>query len=111
VPACEHLAAQQRSGAERVFDLGALACIGALERALPLARGQYRSPCLSDDGVDAFVEAVERAFEVKVLDVNMVPIRGERRRLRNGRWLPPKTGKKAVVTLAPGNTIQLFEGA
>ena len=56
-------------------------------------------------------EAVERAFEVKVLDVKMVPIRGERRRLRNGRWMPPKSGKKAVVTLAPGNTIQLFEGA
>jgi large subunit ribosomal protein L23 len=56
-------------------------------------------------------EAVERAFEVKVLDVNILPIRGERRRLRNGRWLPPKSGKKAVVTLVQGNTIQLFEGA
>jgi large subunit ribosomal protein L23 len=56
-------------------------------------------------------EAVERAFEVKVVDVNILPIRGERRRLRNGRWLAPKSGKKAVVTLAQGNTIQLFEGA
>ncbi|MEX2430512.1 MAG: 50S ribosomal protein L23 [Dehalococcoidia bacterium] len=56
-------------------------------------------------------EAVERAFEVKVLDVNIAPIRGERRRLRNGRWLGAKSGKKAIVTLAPGNTIQLFEGA
>ncbi len=56
-------------------------------------------------------DAVERAFQVKVTDVNMVPIRGQRRRLRNGRWLAAKSGKKAVVTLAPGNTIQLFEGA
>jgi len=56
-------------------------------------------------------EAVERAFEVKVLGVNIVPAHGERRRLRNGRWLVSKSGKKAVVTLAPGNTIQLFEGA
>ncbi|MEX2598607.1 MAG: 50S ribosomal protein L23 [Dehalococcoidia bacterium] len=56
-------------------------------------------------------DAVERAFEVKVLDVNILPIRGERRRLRNGRWLAAKSGKKAVVTLAQGDTIQLFEGA
>lgn len=56
-------------------------------------------------------EAVERAFDVKVLNVNMAPMRGERRRLRNGRWLQAKTGKKAVVTIAPGQTIQIFEGA
>ena len=56
-------------------------------------------------------EAVERAFEVRVLDVNILPIRGARRRLRNGRWLAAKSGKKAVVTLAQGSTIQLFEGA
>ena len=56
-------------------------------------------------------EAVERAFEVTVASVNIVKIPGERRRLRNGRWLTSKPTKKAVVTLAAGDTIQLFEGA
>ncbi|MCH7482295.1 MAG: 50S ribosomal protein L23 [Chloroflexi bacterium] len=56
-------------------------------------------------------EAVERAFEVSVTAVNIVKTPGERRRLRTGRWLMSKPTKKAVVTLAPGDTIQFFEGA
>ena len=56
-------------------------------------------------------EAVERAFEVTVSSVNIVKTPGERRRLRNGHWLTSKPTKKAVVTLAAGDTIQLFEGA
>jgi large subunit ribosomal protein L23 len=56
-------------------------------------------------------EAVERAFGVRVLDVNIVPIHRERKRLGNGSYSIRKTDKKAVVTVAPGDTIQLFEGA
>ena len=56
-------------------------------------------------------EAVERAYEVSVTNVNMVKKAGENRRLRNGRWLRTSPIKKAVVTVAPGDTIQLFEGA
>ena len=56
-------------------------------------------------------EAVQRAFEVKVTNVNMVHTAGENRRLRNGRWLRTPATKKAIVTVAPGDTIQLFEGA
>ena len=56
-------------------------------------------------------EAFERAFEVSVASVNIVKIPGERRRLRNGRWLTSKPMKKEVVTLKAGDTIQLFEGA
>ncbi len=56
-------------------------------------------------------EAVQRAYEVKVKSVNIVHTPGERRRLRNGRWLRTPAKKKAIVTLAPGETIQLFEGA
>ena len=54
---------------------------------------------------------MERAFEVSVTKVNMVTTPGERRRLRTGRWLVRKPTKKAVVTLASGDSIQLFEGA
>ncbi len=56
-------------------------------------------------------EAVERAYEVSVTNVNMVRNPGENRRLRNGRWLRTPAVKKAIVTVAPGDTIQLFEGA
>ncbi len=56
-------------------------------------------------------EAVERAYEVSVTNVNMVRNAGENRRLRNGRWLRTPAVKKAIVTVAPGDTIQLFEGA
>ena len=56
-------------------------------------------------------EAVERAFEVSVTNVNIVMNAGENRRLRNGRWLRTSATKKAIVTVAPGQPIQLFEGA
>ncbi len=56
-------------------------------------------------------EAVERAFSVRVTGVNMVKNSGETRRLRNGRQLRVPARKKAIVTVAPGDTIQLFEGA
>ena len=55
-------------------------------------------------------EAVETAFDVTVTDVNTVvmPVkttrRGKRVNIRKSKW------KKAVVALAPGNSIQLFEG-
>ncbi|MQF87212.1 MAG: 50S ribosomal protein L23 [SAR202 cluster bacterium] len=56
-------------------------------------------------------EAVERAFDVNVTNVNIVMNAGENRRLRNGRWLRTSATKKAIVTVASGQTIQLFEGA
>jgi large subunit ribosomal protein L23 len=57
--------------------------------------------------------AVEKAFEVTVSSVNVIIMKGKPRgRTRGGRR--PQTyasdWKKAVVTLAPGNKIELFEG-
>ena len=54
-------------------------------------------------------EAVQEAFNVKVLKVNTMMVRGRRRRL-GPRFSTSKTWKKAVVQLAPGNTITIFEG-
>lgn len=55
-------------------------------------------------------EAVEAAFDVRVTAVNVMNVKGKRRRL--GRRNPGKSPdwKKAIVTLAEGDTIQLFEG-
>jgi large subunit ribosomal protein L23 len=54
--------------------------------------------------------AVEKAFNVEVLAVNVVTIPGKTRRLGR-RLLPAHPWKKAIVTLKPGDTIQFFEGA
>jgi large subunit ribosomal protein L23 len=56
-------------------------------------------------------DAVERAFNVKVKHVNIMSGNVESKRLRNGAWKTTTSSRKAIVTLAPGSTIQLFEGA
>ena len=57
-------------------------------------------------------EAVERAFEVKVRSVNMMRTKTQHRRIGiSGRIVKVPGVKKAVVTLRPGDTIQIFEGA
>lgn len=54
-------------------------------------------------------EAVERLFNVKVEGVNVMNVRGKRRRL--GRlWGKRPDWKKAIVTLKPGYSIDFFEG-
>jgi large subunit ribosomal protein L23 len=54
-------------------------------------------------------QAVEAAFEVKVIAVNTQHVSGKRRRL-GPRFTEKPSWKKALVTLAPGNKITLFEG-
>ena len=55
-------------------------------------------------------DAVEKAFDVTVVDVNILIMaaktsrRGSSIRIRHPKW------KKAVVTLQTGDRIQLFEG-
>ena len=54
-------------------------------------------------------EAVELAFNVSVLRVNTMMVKGKPRRF--GRRVTRRPDwKKAVVTLRPGDTIELFEG-
>ena len=57
-------------------------------------------------------EAVEKLFEVKVLRVNVLNAPAKRtRRARSRRLMIRDNGfKKAIVTLAPDNTISIFEG-
>ena len=74
-------------------------------------RNKYVVEVLPRANTPQIREAVERAFEVSVIKVNIVTTPGERRRLRTGRWLVRKPTKKAVVTLKPGDAIQLFGGA
>jgi large subunit ribosomal protein L23 len=53
--------------------------------------------------------AVEQKFEVKVVAVNTVSVKGRKRRY--GKIIGRTSDyKKAVVTLAPGEKIAMFEG-
>ena len=54
-------------------------------------------------------EAVQLAFNVRVTDVNTMTMKGKPRRF--GRKVVNRPDwKKAVVTLVPGDKIELFEG-
>lgn len=55
-------------------------------------------------------EAVEKAFNVKVTAVNVMNVAGKPRRGRRGGIVHRPDWKKAVVTLAPDDKIELFEG-
>ena len=54
-------------------------------------------------------EAVELAFDVTVRDVNTMVVKGKNRRFGRNVTKQPDW-KKAIVTLQPGDTIELFEG-
>lgn len=79
-----------------------------------------KSTRLSDEGKYVFAvasgankiqvkEAVELAFNVAVVDVNLMNVHGKVRRIGRTHGRSPDW-KKAVVTVAPGNRIELFEG-
>lgn len=54
-------------------------------------------------------EAVQIAFNVRVTDVNTMKMKGKAKRF--GRKVTPRPDwKKAIVTLVPGDKIELFEG-
>ena len=55
-------------------------------------------------------EAVQKGFDVKVTAVNVMNIKGKPRRVRGNRIKHRPDWKKAVVTLAPGDKIELFQG-
>jgi large subunit ribosomal protein L23 len=57
-------------------------------------------------------DAVEKAFEVKVLKVNIINVPAKRGRKARSRRISIRNSayKKAVVTLAPEDRIAIFEG-
>ncbi len=54
-------------------------------------------------------QAVEQIFKVKVAIVNTVHVRGKMKRMGRFEGKRPDY-KKAIVKLAPGETIEFFEG-
>jgi large subunit ribosomal protein L23 len=55
-------------------------------------------------------EAVEKGFDVKVVNVNVMIMKGKPKRVRGNRIMHRPNWKKAVVTLHPDDKLELFEG-
>ena len=72
------------------------------------AEGKYVFEVAGEANKNQIKQAVEKAFKVKVTAVNVIKVPGKTRRV--GRQLVlTQPRKKAVVTLQPGDKIELFE--
>jgi large subunit ribosomal protein L23 len=73
---------------------------------------QYVFEVTSNATKNLVKDAVEAIFDVKVLRVNVINLPAKyKRNLRSRRMVQRRTAyKKAIVTLAEGDTIAVFEG-
>jgi large subunit ribosomal protein L23 len=90
-----------------------------LRRPLVTEKSNYQSTKLhqytfevADEATKTMVkDAVETLFKVTVVSVNIMKTASKRSRRRNRRLLVRDPGfKKAIVTLAEGSTLEIFEG-
>ena len=75
-----------------------------------MMQGRYTFEVAPDANKIQIKEAVEKAFNVTVLAVNTLNVHGKARRQRTRLRGYSKSWKKAIVTLAPGQRIEIFEG-
>ena len=71
--------------------------------------GRYTFQIAPEANKGLVKEAVEKNFNVTVIDVNITKLHGKRKRYGPKVKKMPDT-KKAVVTLKPGDRINLIEG-
>jgi large subunit ribosomal protein L23 len=72
-------------------------------------QGKYAFEVAKEANKPQIKQAVEKAFDVTVTTVNVMNIHGEVRRAGR-RQVLTRSWKKAIVTLQPGDKIELFEG-
>ena len=73
------------------------------------SQGKYVFQVAAAANKEQVKEAVEVAFKVSVVDVNVMNVIGKARRMR-GRMVMNPSWKKAIVTLKAGDKIQIVEG-
>jgi len=73
------------------------------------AQGKYAFEVAGEASKEQVKQAVEKAFNVTVTQVNVMTRGGKGQRMR-GRWVMRPSWKKAIVTLKPGDTIEIVEG-
>jgi large subunit ribosomal protein L23 len=74
-----------------------------------LDEGKYTFIVAPDANKTQIKQAVEEVFRVKVTGVNTLNRQGKRRRTRTG-WGKRADTKRAIVTLAEGDRIDIFGG-
>lgn len=74
-----------------------------------LDEGKYTFIVAPDANKTQIKQAVEEVFRVKVTGVNTLNRQGKRRRTRTG-WGKRADTKRAIVTLADGDRIDIFGG-
>jgi len=79
------------------------------KNAMLQAQGKYAFEIAREANKPQIKQAVEKAFKVKVLAVNVMTVPGKTRRVGR-RQVLTQSWKKAIVTLKPGDKIELFEG-
>jgi len=72
-------------------------------------QGKYTFEVLPDANKIEIKRAVEEIFKVSVTGVNVVNVTGKMRRMGRHSGMT-RSWKKAIVTLAPGQRIELFQG-
>ncbi len=73
------------------------------------AMGKYAFEIANEANKVQVKQAVEKAFKVTVTGVNIMTVRGREKRVGR-RMIVKSPWKKALVTLKPGDKIQIFEG-
>jgi len=73
------------------------------------AQGKYAFEVAEEANKHQIKQAVEKAFRVKVMAVNVMTVPGKTKRVGRRMVLTP-SHKKAIVTLKAGDKIELFEG-
>jgi len=73
------------------------------------AQGKYAFEVAEEANKQQVKQAVEKAFKVTVMAVNVMTVPGKTKRVGRRMVLTPSR-KKAIVTLKPGDKIELFEG-
>ena len=71
--------------------------------------GKYCFEVVQNTNKIEIKRAVEEVFNVKVTGVNIIKVPGKLRRMGKTSGMT-RTWKKAIVTLAPGERIDLFQG-
>ena len=84
------------------------------EKSMDLTRANKYTFAVHDDANKLQIkDAVEQLFKVRVVSVNVATTQpmGKRRGTRRGRIVGHTSAwRKAIVTLAPGDKIEFFEG-
>jgi large subunit ribosomal protein L23 len=83
------------------------------EKTVALAKqNKYTFRVFPDANKIEIRDAIQQAFNVKVLKVNVVNVSGKRKRIGLRRFREGRTAdwKKAIITVAEGQRIPIFEG-